>query len=196
MIRFPLWMLLVLALSATGFGCVKTNKPTETPESTIDRKAVILEAKQNGLIMDDGEVTRMKDTSVLVVDDQKRPAQSLTVFESETFSGWLSAALADVTGGSSFGLAHTKTIHGVFTSYAKVGGLPEPAQGYHYEAWLVRRRDGMKVLNIGTFEKSGEFFVSTYASKMDLSAFDFYVITLQPDASSEPAEHILEGMIR
>ncbi len=188
-----------------GFGCaravIKTTDETKnspaSSETKIDRTAVLLEAKQQGLIMDTPEIDRMKDISVRVEDLKVQKNSDLKSLLAMDVKKWHAAALADVTGGNSFGLAHTQYLNGRFTLIASLGGLPTTGNGAFYKGWLVRRGDSMSVLETGTVEKIGEQFANAYLSAEDLSLYDFFVITLQTSVEqTEPGEHILEGMIR
>ena len=196
--RFSSWMFLLAIVTLVGFGCTKASPaPQEKSPETIDRNAILLEAKQSGLIMDDGELGHMKDPVVLVQDEKKAKAPDVKLFATESFKSWRAAALADVTGGTSYGLAYTKFEKGSFTLYAKMGGLPVPSDGYHYEGWIVKRNDGMRVIDVGTAVQEKDQFLNIYSSLEDLTGYDFYVLTLEPnDDNSSPAEHLLEGMIR
>lgn len=196
--RFSSWMILFALITITGFGCVKPSSQTTKPSSeTIDRNAILLDAKKNGLIMDDGELEHMKDPVVLIQDEKRLNTPSIKLFENETFKNWHAAALADVTGGTSYGLAYVKYEKGRFTLYAKIGGLTPSSDSYHYEGWVVHRNDGMKVVDVGSVVQDKDQFIITYSSSTDLSTYDFFVLTLEPnDDNVTPAEHILEGMIR
>ena len=78
-----------------------------------------------------------------------------------------------------------------------MGNLPEPAEGYFYEGWLVRRGDSFSVLSIGHAVKTEKGYMNVYQSPTDLSDHAFYVLTLEPeDGNSAPEEHILEGSFR
>ena len=194
---------LVITLSIVslfGFGCVKsstTQKQTSVAAQNIDRNAILLDAKKQGLIMDTPEIDHMKDPSVLIVDDKKLALKAVATYLALDLKTWHAAALADVTSGSSFGLAHTLTQNGHFTLVATFGGLPALNTGSHYEGWLVKRGDGMHIVNLGEAQASGDKFVNTYESGTDFSSYDFYVLTVETsDATSGPSEHILEGVIR
>lgn len=182
----------LLALVLIGGGCFansSTDQPTE-----IDRDAILFEARENGLIMSEDEVEAMRTTGVI-----EMPATSTLDVEealNQDFTGWSSAALADVTGGGSFGLAYTQYVDGTYTLVAKLGGLPEPAQGYFYEGWVVRRGDTPSVVSTGPAVVSGVWYGNVFSTTTDLSDHDFYVLTLEPDdGDPAPAEHILEGVI-
>ena len=196
--RFSSWMILLALITITGFGCAKP--PAQTIDSSskiIDRNAILLDAKKNGLIMDDGELEHMKDPTVLIQDEKRLNVPDLKLFASETFKNWHAAALADVTGGTSYGLAYVKFEKLKFTLYAKMGGLPTPSDDYHYEGWIVHRNTGMKIVNVGRAIQDKDQYIIAYSSSENLLTYDFFVLTLeQNDENNAPAEHILEGMIR
>ena len=198
-------MILLSVFALFGFGCTKlpTNSETDTtgsdvnPETQIDRRAVLLDAKQQGLIMDTPEIEQMRDPSVLVQDTKVQKNISSASLTAADLKTWPAAALADVTGGTSFGLVHARYQNGQFTLLAALGGLPAPQNGALYKGWLVKRGNEMRVLDTGRIEMNEKQFVNAYVSAEDFSTYDFFVITLQANAeSSQPGEHILEGVIR
>lgn len=198
--RIALTTVIVSFLVLVGFGCIKnpqTNKIIEEGKPVIDKNAILSEARQNGLIMDTGEIEHMKDSSVLVSDGKMITIQNLKSFVEKDVSKWSAAALADVTGSTRFGLAHTHFSGGIFTLIAQMGGLADSTDGSAYHGWLVKRGDGMQVVDVGIVQKINEEFFLVYQSKENLSSYDFFVLTLESnDGDSAPAEHLLEGQIR
>ncbi len=189
---FPLITLLLV-----GGGCLKGKETlsTQTVSDTIDRGSILIEAKENGLIMKDEEIAKMKAQPL--ESDAGTIFTDVSSYEDVAVKGWISAALADVTGGDSFGLAYAHFEDGTYTIISKMGNLPEPAQGYFYEGWLVRRGDDFSVLSIGPAVKIEKGYMNVYQSPTDLSDHAFYVLTLEPeDTNPAPEEHILEGSFR
>lgn len=187
-------LLAVMALILIGFGCASQESQEEAP-AEIDRDAILLEAQKNGLIMGEEEIHSM--TFVALSDVQGQNVEDVEAYLDRDVAGWSAAALADVTGGGSFGLAYTQYEGGLFTLIAKMGGLPEPAEGYFYEGWLVRRGEDLSVVSTGKAVTSGVWFGNVFLSSTDLSDHDFFVLTLEPDdGNPAPAEHILEGSIK
>jgi len=180
-----------------GFGC--GSKPSSDSKSeipVIDRQAILFEARQNGLIMTDEEKLRMTDAAILRTVSGTFPSDVESYLKKD-FSGWMSAALADVTGGESFGLAFTQFKKGEFTLVAQLGNLSEPQTGYVYEGWLIRRGEKMSVVNAGVARAVEKGHGLVFFSTEDLRDHDFFVLTLEPDdANSSPGEHILEGILR
>ena len=187
---------LVGLIAVLGFGCSRVIKPTEENKQDIDRAAILLEAKKQGLIMDTGEIQHMQDPAVLIVDEKKLTTPDWELLNGVDFKNWKAAALADVTGGTSYGLVHLNFSQGKFQVAATFGDLPETTNGSSYQAWLVKRGDGMKVLNLGELNAIGKIMTLTYASKMDLSEYDFFVVTLQTANATVPGEYLLEGVVR
>ncbi|MEK7615264.1 MAG: anti-sigma factor [Patescibacteria group bacterium] len=179
-----------------GFGCTPKQQtpPSEIDKAAvIDRPAILLEAKRSGLIMNDEEILRMTDPNLQEKSDGAA-AQNLSTQKTDT---WKSAALADVTTGGSFGLAHATFQNGSYLLVSKMGNLPEPQNGFFYEGWIVRRGDVMRVMSLGRAQLVENQYVITFRSRVDLSDHDFFVLTLEPsDNNPVPAEHILEGMFR
>lgn len=187
---------LIGLIALFGFGCSRVSKPAEENKQDIDRTAILLEAKKQGLIMDTGEIQHMQDPDVLVLDDKKLSTPDSTFLNGVDFKSWKAAALADVTGGTSYGLVRLNFLQGKFRVAATFGDLPQTTDTSTYQAWLVKRGDGMKVLNLGTLNVIGNVMTLTYASKVDLSEYDFFVVTLQTPNTTVPGEHLLEGVIR
>lgn len=185
-------------IALVGFGCNRATKPvSDKQKQVIDRSAILLDARNQGLIMDTGEIEHMKDSSVLVADEKKEVAPDWSTFAGLDYKGWQAAALADVTGGTSYGLVHIGFLNGKSQITATFGDLPQLTDGSVYEAWLVKRGDGMKVMDLGALTPATEkLFTFTYASKTELKEFDFFVVTLQAPNAKAPGEHLLEGMIR
>jgi hypothetical protein len=52
------------------------------------------------------------------------------------------------------------------------------------------------MINLGKLISSESEMKLTYASKTDLSEYDFFVVTLQSPDTTIPGEHLLEGVIR
>lgn len=191
--------LVFLAIAAifAGFGCWGngSTRPEQTG-STIDRASILVEARENDLIMDEAEIAAMAAT-VLEVDVLGRTPEDVATYLEANVKDWWSAALADVTGGDGYGLAHARLTDGTFTLIAEMGNLPEPAPSYFYEAWLVRREGELAVLSLGRAQKTEKGYAIAYLTSTDLSDHDFFVLTLEPDdGNPAPAEHILEGILK
>ncbi|MBT5808281.1 anti-sigma factor [Candidatus Uhrbacteria bacterium] len=184
--------LLLLPLVLLGIGCASDDIANSTTETIVlDRDAILLQAKENGLIMDDAEIGGMTDHGV-----DSAPT-SAWVNPDQDVKGWSSAALADVTAGQSFGLAYSSYENGKYTLIAKMGNLPLPGEGYFYEGWIVRRGNEMSVVSTGVVSLKADQYVNTFSVYQDLSDHDFYVLTLEPDdGDPAPAEHILEGILK
>ncbi len=189
-----LFFLILFSLVVAGFGCPRRGSQDGSKE--IDRKEILSNARDNGLIMDDSEIAAMADPAHLqsVLGENPDDVSGYLVQETQ---GWKGAALADVTGGGSFGLAFATFDNETFTFIAKMGNLPELSEGNDYTGWLVRRGKEMRVVNIGKVKKVGEQSVSVFLSKIDLSDFDFFVLTRElDDQNPAPGDHILEGTLK
>lgn len=190
-------LFLSTALVLAGVGCFGNDDTdsTDTP-ATIDRASILLEAQENGLIMDDTEIAAMA-AAELEVDQEGRRVEDVQGYLKTNVKDWWGAALADVTGGDSYGTAHATLKTGSFTIIAQMGNLPEPASGYFYEGWLVRRGGSMAVLSLGRAQKTEKEYAMVYLTRTDLSDHDFFVVTLESDdGNSAPGEHILEGILK
>ena len=111
--------------------------------------------------------------------------------------GWSSAALADVTGGESYGLAHASFENGIYTVVADLGNLTKPSENFSYQGWLVKRGEAMMIVNAGTAVKTETGYALVFTSSENLSELTFFVLTLErTDGLSTAEEHILEGSFR
>jgi hypothetical protein len=187
--------LALVALVLLGGGCFST--PSFDPVSTtIDRDSILIEARENGLIMSETEVSVMAQTTP-TSDANARVVDDVTSILDQDVRDWIAAALADVTGGSSFGIAHSQFDAGTFMLVVEMGNLPEPASDYFYEGWLVRRGSEFSLVSTGRAVKTQDGFANVYVSATDFTDYDFYVLTLEPDdGNPAPAEHILEGTLK
>ena len=188
-------LFIVFGLVLLGAGCfnsseeIKTNKPVD-----IDRDAILHNARVNGLIMNETEVAEMQNQDVRNFDNQAISVSDIESFFGKNVVGWKSAALADVTGGGSYGLAHSTFKDGVHTLISDMGSLPKLDNNYFYEGWIVRRGSDLSVISTGKAELIDDKLVNVYKSSTNLTDHDFYVLTLEPDDDNPaPAEHILEG---
>lgn len=190
------YFLIVIVLF--GFGCSKKtdNVVDGNVSKEINREQILAQAKRDGLIMNDNEIVAMSDVSVLQTTSGKNTT-SFSQYLKKDFQGWNSAALADVTTGGSFGLAFSKFEKGAYTLVSKMGNLPELSEGSHYEGWIVQRGDEMHVMSVGKAIKNEDQFIIVFKSTEDLTSYDFFVLTLEPDENNPaPAGHILEGTFR
>ncbi len=180
-----------------GGGCLSKDAASDsTAEITLDRASILVEARENGLIMDEAEVFLMGQTSP-TVDPAVLPVSDIQTYLEANVRDWTSAALADVTGGGSFGIAHSQFASGTYTLVSEMGNLPDPANGYFYEGWIVERGDGLALTSTGRAQKTQDGYGNVYRSQTDLSDYDFYVLTLETDdGNPTPAEHILEGTLK
>lgn len=108
----------------------------------------------------------------------------------------LSAGLLAVDGSEASGLAlagfDQKSYY--YNLKATFANLPDPAEGFYYEGWLVRTGTSPSVISTGKVKKEGEKYVNRYVSETDLSDYGSYVLTLEPnDGDPAPATHVVEG---
>ena len=186
-----------VVLAGTGcFGSGEATEDTSATGSIVDRASILVEARENGLIMDELEILAMR-AAVLEQDPQGRSPEDVVGYLETNVKDWWSAALADVTGGDGYGIAHTTFQGGTFTVLAEMGNLPEPASEYFYEAWLVRRDGELAVLSLGPAQRIEDDYVVVYLTSTDFSDHDFFILTLESDdGNPAPGEHILEGNIK
>jgi hypothetical protein len=108
----------------------------------------------------------------------------------------LKASLHDVTGGNATGIANSTFKDGSYSLYASFANLKEPNNDDFYEGWLVRK-DPFDFISTGKVEKLGGMYTNIYSSQKDLSKYNLYVLTLEPnDGNPAPAKHIVEGVLK
>lgn len=75
-----------------------------------------------------------------------------------------------------------------------VKDVPDPKNDDFYEGWVVRKSP-FKFISTGKLTKSGDKYINEYSSDKDLTAYDMYVLTIEPnDGDPAPAEHVVEGL--
>jgi hypothetical protein len=186
-------VVLASVLVLAGAGCQGTEDVVDRTD-IIDRDAIILQAMENGLIMDGVEIDVMKS---MTVESHGTTVGNPLSYINQDFSTWSTAALADVTGGNAYGLAYARVNNGQFQLVANMGLLDLPAENYFYEGWIVRRGKDVSVISTGRAVETTEGYINVFTSPEDLTDHAFYVLTLEPDdGDPSPAEHILEGIIK
>lgn len=179
-----------------GFGCFRGVSDTFENSGEIDREAILADARESGLIMNEAEVTQMA-SAVIEKPISAQTISDISAYRGIPFDTWRSGALADVTGGGSFGLAHDRFESGRYTFVAKMGGLTEPAEDSFYEGWLVQRGETMHMISIGPSVIVEDQVFSVLMANEDLRSYDFFVLTLETnDGNPAPSKHILEGTLR
>lgn len=123
-------------------------------------------------------------------NDMHDDTEGISVEEIEQMSYQYYGQLEDVSGGSSSGIVRA-TFEDTYKMVATFENLPLPDEGYFYEGWIVSPKD---VLSTGKAEKIGDEYVNEFISTEDLTEYNYYVLTLEPDdGDPAPAEHVLEG---
>ena len=139
----------------------------------------------------------MEDKMMKEVDDAM-----MSVMKDMTFA--YSGQLFDVTkglnlingfntGGFAAGTAMANYEAGAYTMMATFEGVPQPAGTDFLEGWLVRKSP-FDFISTGKVEMVDGVLTNSYSSAQDLTEYDFYVLTLEPDdGDPAPAEHVVEG---
>jgi len=97
------------------------------------------------------------------------------------------------TGGEATGVAKSNFDGEQYLLLATFEGLPEPASDDFYEGWIVQK-DPFMFISTGIVKKVDGVYTNVYKSGEDLTNYDFYVLTIEPnDGDPAPADHILEG---
>ncbi len=113
--------------------------------------------------------------------------------------------LEDVTNGPVRGVSTTAETGGFaktwynedgFGLHAGFHDLADPQGDDFYEGWLVRQSPFDFISTGELVLKDDGYYHDTFESSTDYSAYDFYVLTLEPnDGNPAPAEHIFEGKV-
>lgn len=100
------------------------------------------------------------------------------------------------TKGQSNGEAKARFADGTYEMVATFENLPDPLEDDFYEGWLVRHQP-FKFISTGKLTKTDDGYTNRFTADEDLTAFDFYVLTLEPnDGDPAPADHIVEGAMK
>ena len=101
--------------------------------------------------------------------------------------------LIDVSGGRAAGVAQAGFADDLYKLSVEFDQLPDPEGIDFYEGWVVRK-EPFDFISTGKTIQQGENEFNVFSSDRDLTDYDFYVLTLEPDdGDPTPAEHILEG---
>jgi hypothetical protein len=180
-----------------GIGCLKLQTTAEQTEE-IDTAQIIASAKENGLIMSDEEIAQMVESSKDPHETGKVELTPLEVEEMLDADYEYSGALADVTGGKSYGMAHANFDQGKFDLRVKIGNMPELEEGQYFEAWLVDRSAHQRSVSLGQFvqdEMGNYYFV--FRGGAVLLDYEFFVVTMEWDDEDVSAGlHVLEGVLK
>jgi hypothetical protein len=133
--------------------------------------------------------------------DETEMAMEMTEMKAMTFD--YSGTLEDVTDGKSIrglstsgaaiGEAKASFSDGKYSLMATFENLPDPKGGEFYEGWVVRKSP-FDFISTGELQKVDGMYINTYTSGSDLTAYSFYVLTVEPDdGDPAPADHIVEG---
>jgi hypothetical protein len=111
----------------------------------------------------------------------------------------IKSLLSDVTGGESSGVAIATWTEGEsqYRLLATSSNLPDPAEGFFYEGWIVRKSP-LDVLSTGALMPGDSVaWKNDFKASEDLTDHTSYIVTLEPDDDDPaPAEHILEGEMK
>ena len=180
-----------------GIGCLKLQTSAEQTEN-VDATQILENAKVSGLIMSDAEVAQMIESSKEPHATGEIELPPLEVEELSDAEFTFHGALADVTGGASYGMAHLKFENQLFDLYAEIGNMPELEEGQFFEAWIVDRGENQRVISLGEFtqDERGNYFIAFRGGSM-LMDYEFFVVTMEwGDDDTSAGLHILEGEIK
>lgn len=105
------------------------------------------------------------------------------------------AELRDVSGGDSSAIATKDYSENKFSS-TLLADLPDPDDGYFYQAWISKGEEGSEgyqILSLGKLYVAKGGWMLDYSSIKDYSDFEKVVITREKVFDSTPEVKVLEG---
>ena len=138
-------------------------------------------------------------------DEASKETDTSTALEMRDLLYQLAGNLEDVTngedvrgintGGEATGVAKANWDGNQYLMFATFENLPDPQGDDFYEGWVVQREPFM-FISTGELEQVDGEWINAYRSDQDLTSYDFYVLTLEPnDGDPAPADHIVEGVM-
>ncbi len=157
-----------------------------TNESISSAMETLTETDNKKINIGDDEISLLRASGI---EKYSKRATLMDVTELRTIRGIN-------TFGASSGIVYAGFSDGNYKLNAVFNFLPDPINGDFYEGWLVRQ-DPPSAISTGVAESLGNGgYTNVYMSKSDLSDYDYYVLTLEPDdGDASPADHIIEGML-
>ena len=105
------------------------------------------------------------------------------------------AQLKDVIGGDALGIATRNYENGTFV-HVVLADLPNPEEGFYYEGWLVRGKEGdddFDYISTGKMRLAKGGYLLEFESSTDYLDYQEVVITLEKTEDNLPEKHVLEG---
>ncbi len=105
------------------------------------------------------------------------------------------AQLKDVVGGDALGIATRNDENGTFI-HVVLADLPSPEEGFFYEGWLVRGKEGdddFDYISTGKMRFAKGGYLLEFESSTDYFDYQEVVITLEETEDGTPETHVLEG---
>lgn len=163
-------------------------------------------AINNGLLDNNSQQEEVEDNKMAGTpkeDEAQKAVDQATIQEMRGLLYQFSGELSDVTEGAEIrgittegnatGVAKANWDGSQYLMVASFENLPEPQGEDFYEGWIVRQ-DPFEFISTGKAVLVDGVYVNGYRSDMDLTEYDFYVLTLEPnDGDPAPADHIVEG---
>lgn len=139
-------------------------------------------------------------------DEATKETDTATANEMKDLLYKFSGNLADVTngedvrgvntGGEATGIAKSNWDGNQYLMFATFENIPDPQGEDFYEGWVVQREPFM-FISTGVVEQVDGSYTNAYRSDQDLTSYDFYVLTIEPnDEDPAPADHIVEGEMK
>ncbi|MBU0572782.1 anti-sigma factor [Patescibacteria group bacterium] len=105
------------------------------------------------------------------------------------------AQLKDAVGGDASGIATRSYDNGTFI-HVVLADLPGPEEGFFYEGWLVRGKEGdadFDFISTGIMRLAKGGYLLEFESEIDYLDYQGVVITLEETEDDIPEKHVLEG---
>lgn len=160
---------------------------------------VASETEEQKMARKDDEVTADNDTEAMMMKDKPTSDAMMQKMDETMMKDIMamqfdySGELKDVSGGNASGTASFSFKDGTYNMLATFANLPELTNDDFYEGWVVRKSP-FEFISSGKLEKANGTYSNAYSSGKDLTDYNFYVLTLEPnDGDPAPAKHIVEG---
>ena len=181
------------ALAALLAGCQpKLPEPTSVNSQPLAKPdSEMMAMMESGQLGSDGQSQTLSQQQVVSLAEiiYDYFGQLTDVTQAKTIRGVMTA-------GNASGGARATFYDDTYYLLATFANVPEPQNGDFYEGWVVRK-EPFDFISTGPVVVIDGAMVNGYVSKQDLTDYNFYVLTLEPDdGNPAPADHVVEGTMQ
>ncbi len=186
--KYGLLVLLSVVFLLSGFGC---NSKDNVEKETMTGKMEL------GEFVGDMQTKEKMEESTVSTDKMMKKFNGTETGMMMTKTDYqYEGFLEDVSGGNASGVAKASFEDGTYKLLASFSDLPPLEKDYFYEGWVVRKNP-FDFISTGAAKNMGGIYNNLYQSDQNLTDYDFYVLTLEPDdGDPAPAAHIVEGTMK